>query len=187
MGGREGGQSGRPVPAEGAYARVATSDDLAHLVDLYEAAVPEISAMRGGALLVGLHARRGPSPQAFGAALADSHQRVVVGLLGPGTGPSTKGWLPPEDGTGAVVGYGVCRTVTMAMGEKVGTVEDLYVRPPSRRHGVGRAMSDHLVGWCQEQGCIGIDAWALPGSRAVKSFFEGRKFIARALVMHHKL
>ncbi len=56
-----------------------------------------------------------------------------------------------------------------------------------RRHGVGRAMADQMVSWCVEQGCIGVDANALPGSRAVKSFFEAGRFTARLLVMHRPL
>jgi hypothetical protein len=48
-------------------------------------------------------------------------------------------------------------------------------------------MADQMVNWCQEQGCIGVDANALPGSRAVKSFFEAGRFTARLLVMHRPL
>ena len=44
-----------------------------------------------------------------------------------------------------------------------------------------------VVAWCRERGCLGIDAAALPGSRATKNFFEESGFSARLLVMHHAL
>ena len=37
------------------------------------------------------------------------------------------------------------------------------------------------------EGCVGIDAFALPGHRAAKNFFEEQGFTARAIVMHHVL
>ena len=52
---------------------------------------------------------------------------------------------------------------------------------------VGRAMAESLMSWCRSQGCSGVDASALPGSRAVKSFFEANGFTARLLVMHRPL
>jgi hypothetical protein len=46
-------------------------------------------------------------------------------------------------------------------------------------------MLDELVGFCRAAGCAGVDAFALPGHRAAKNFFESAGFTARALVMHH--
>ena len=48
-------------------------------------------------------------------------------------------------------------------------------------------MINDLVAWCDEQGCVGIDAMALPGHRATKNFFEESGFTARKLVMHKNL
>ena len=67
------------------------------------------------------------------------------------------------------------------------TVLFLRTRTASRSVGVGEAMADALVAHCTAQGCIGIDARALPGHRATKNFFEAHGFTARALVMHHVL
>ena len=66
-------------------------------------------------------------------------------------------------------------------------VGELYVSPEARRAGVGRAMAASLSAWCRSMGCNGVDANALPGSRAVKSFFEADGFTARLLVMHRPL
>jgi GNAT superfamily N-acetyltransferase len=71
--------------------------------------------------------------------------------------------------------------------EVVGVIETVYVEPDARQIGVGEAMLEMVVSWCAEQGCLGIDAPALPGSRAAKAFFEDHGFVARLLVMHHPL
>ncbi len=43
---------------------------------------------------------------------------------------------------------------------------------------VGEGLLEQLVAWCREQGCVGIDAFALPGHRAAKNFFETAGFTA---------
>jgi GNAT superfamily N-acetyltransferase len=134
-------------------------------------AAEELGPMRGGRVLLGLNRREQPLTSSFISQLEDPRQFVVVGVLGG------------ED----VVGYGTCRTLDLADGERVGSVEDLYVQPAARRSGAGRAMAELLVRWCSAEGCVGVDANALPGSRAVKSFFEGEGFTARLLVMHRPL
>ena len=66
-------------------------------------------------------------------------------------------------------------------------IDDIFVEDEARGVGVGEAMMADLVAWCTEQGCVGIDAMALPGHRATKNFFEESGFTARKLVMHHVL
>jgi len=136
----------------------------------------ELLPLRGGAMLAGLHGRRLPLEASFegdieatgGAGL------VVVGTL-----------------DGRVVGYGSCRPreVRVAAGavDQVGVIEELYVSPAARRCGVGRSMADLVVAWCERHDLAGVDAMALPGSRAVKSFFEAERLTARVLVMHRSL
>jgi GNAT superfamily N-acetyltransferase len=60
------------------------------------------------------------------------------------------------------------------------------VEPEARGVSVGETMKDMLVAFCDERGCIGIDALALPGHRAAKNFFETAGFTARAIVMHRR-
>jgi GNAT superfamily N-acetyltransferase len=138
---------------------------------MYQDAVEELKPMRGGRVLLGLDGRVQPLANSFISQLEDPRQFVAVGVLGG------------ED----VVGYGTCRTLELSDGQRVGSVEDLYVGPAARRSGAGRAIAELLVRWCSSEGCIGVDANALPGSRAVKSFFEGEGFTARLLVMHRPL
>jgi ribosomal protein S18 acetylase RimI-like enzyme len=169
-----------PVPgAATACARLALEEDIERLVELYSDAVNELSVMRGGRVLIGLNGRDGSVESAFRRQLLVPGELVVVGSLDGGAGDA--------ESAGDVVGYGTCRLLELSDGERVGSVQDLYVDPLVRRRGVGRAMADQMVKWCAEQGCIGVDANALPGSRAVKSFFEAGRFTARLLVMHRPL
>lgn len=169
-----------PLPgAASACARLALEGDIERLVELYSAAVSELSVMRGGRVLIGLNGRDGSLESPFRRQLTDPGELVVVGSL--------DGGVDGAESAGDVVGYGTCRLLELSDGERVGSVQDLYVDPLARRQGVGRAMADHMVSWCVEQGCIGVDANALPGSRAVKSFFEAGRFTARLLVMHRPL
>jgi GNAT superfamily N-acetyltransferase len=175
--------------------------DIERIAEFYSGAVSELSVMRGGRVLIGLNGRDGSPVSSFAKQLATERELVVVGLLGgvagsaghlvgdavsDGTGPGT-GMVGCGLVSYGMVGYGTCRLLELSDGERVGSVGDLYVVPEARRHGVGKAMADYIVSWCAEQGCIGVDADALPGSRAVKSFFEAGGFTARVLVMHRRL
>ena len=66
-------------------------------------------------------------------------------------------------------------------------IDDIFVEDEAREVGVGEAMVNDLIDWCEERKCIGIDAMALPGHRATKNFFEKFGFTARKLVMHQRL
>lgn len=153
-----------------AEARQACQDDLGRISDLYVAARSELTGMRGGRVLAGLNGRPEPVEGSFARQLADGAMVLVAGLLG-------------RD----VVGFGTCRTRELHEGDRLGSIEELYVAPDARRSGVGRAMLAYLLGWCRMQRCTGVDASALPGSRAVKSFFEAERFTARLLVMYRSL
>jgi GNAT superfamily N-acetyltransferase len=189
-----------PLPgAATAGSRLAVEGDVRRLVELYSAAVSELSVMRGGRVLLGLNGREGSLESSFRRQLTQTGAVVVVGSLvggadGAGGLDGSAGTVDAgadvaaEGGTlGDLVGYGTCCLLELSDGERVGSVHDLYVDPAVRRRGVGRAMADQMVGWCQQQGCIGVDANALPGSRAVKSFFEAGRFTARLLVMYRPL
>ena len=160
-----------PGPTEVALARAARPADIHSLVEMYAEASSELSPMRGGRVLLGLNQREAPVEESFSRQLEDPRQFVVVSVLGGDE----------------VIGYASCRTLELPEKERVGSIQDLYVKPAARRGGAGRAMAELLVRWCSSQACIGVDANALPGSRAVKSFFEGEGFTARLLVMHRPL
>ena len=86
-----------------------------------------------------------------------------------------------------VIGYAVTTIEDVADEGRLAVVRDLYVEPGARGVGVGAAMMDGVLAWAGERGCIGVDALALPGSRATKNFFEGFGLVARAIVVHRSL
>lgn len=150
--------------------RAATPEDLPAIVALAEALRAELTPMRGGRLWSVHEARPGPADKAYGALLTDPGTCVVVGTL--------------DD---VVVGFGVATVEPLADGGQLGVVTELFVDAEARAVGVGEAMLEALVGFCTGEGCVGVDAFALPGHRAAKNFFEESGFTARAIVMHHVL
>jgi GNAT superfamily N-acetyltransferase len=150
--------------------RAATPEDLTDIVGLVEALRAELTPMRGGRIWAVREARPGPPADTYGALLDDPASCVIVGTL--------------DD---VVVGFGVASVEELSDGGKLGVVSELFVDAEARSVGVGEAMLEALVGYCTREGCVGVDAFALPGHRAAKNFFEESGFTARAIVMHHVL
>ncbi|MGH9068394.1 MAG: GNAT family N-acetyltransferase [Acidimicrobiales bacterium] len=150
--------------------RPARTDDLPRLVELGRSGADELTALRGGSLYGRREGAGGIERPALAAALSDPACTVQVGSIG-----------------GAVVGFGVGRSEELTGGGRLGRVEALYVEPGARSVGVGEAIMHAMTTWFEAQGCDGVDAMALPGHRATKSFFEGAGFKARLIVMHKHL
>jgi len=150
--------------------RAATPEDLPAIAGLVEGLRAELTPMRGGRLWSVREARDGPPEEVYGALLTDPQACVVVGTI--------------DD---VVIGFGVAAVETLADAGRLGVVSELFVDPEARAVGVGEAMLEALVAFCTKEGCVGVDALALPGHRAAKNFFEESGFTARAIVMHHAL
>lgn len=148
--------------------RPATPEDLPAIIGLVEALRAELTPMRGGRIWAVREARSGPPAEVYGALLGDPANRVVVGTI--------------DD---VVVGFGVVSVETLSDGRQLGVVRELFVDPEARAVGVGEAMLEAMVAFSVREGCVGVDAFALPGHRAAKNFFEESGFTARAIVMHH--
>jgi ribosomal protein S18 acetylase RimI-like enzyme len=148
-------------------ARSAHSADLDRIVALVGEMHAELEPMRGGAVWASRESRPGPYAEEYGALLDRDDACVVVGTV--------------HD---YVVGFGVVELETLRDGSVLGRITDLFVEPDARAVGVGEAIGDALVAFCDERDCRGIDAFALPGHRAAKNFFERSGFTARAIVMH---
>lgn len=146
-------------------ARPAEAADLPALVELARTARAEQAGQRGGRLLVARHCRCEPLDLAFADALAD---------------PTTGLWAATIDGV--PVGY----ALVSADGE-IAVIEELHVEPEARAVGVGESILDAVVAWARDLGCTGIDAFALPGARETKNFFETFGLTARLLVLHRDL
>jgi GNAT superfamily N-acetyltransferase len=88
----------------------------------------------------------------------------------------------------AVVGLGAATTFTRP-GATVpsGRIECCYVETAARGVGVGSALMEAMVAWCNEKECRDIDALALPGDRLTKQRLEAAGFTARLLVLNRPL
>ena len=150
--------------------RPATSADLPRLAELARAVIAELAPTRGGAVWKAREARAEPLAENLGSLLGDPDHRVLVGTI-----------------DGAVMGYAVGRLERLADGSTMGVIDDIFVEEGARGIGIGEGMINDLIAWCEDAGCIGIDAMALPGHRQTKNFFEDSGFSARQLVMHRRL
>jgi GNAT superfamily N-acetyltransferase len=146
-------------------ARPATPGDAARLAELDAEARAGVVTQRGGALYL----LREAVP--FEAAVLERPDACsVVGTI-----------------DGVVFGYATATEDSGVDGMRLATLRHLYVEPGARDVGVGEAMMDLVLAWCEERGYRGIDALALPGDRATKNFFERYGLTARAILVHRAL
>jgi GNAT superfamily N-acetyltransferase len=163
-------EAGEQVPHDGLAPEVrrAGASDVGLLTGLHEAAVAELAPQRGGRALLGLTGRGADVAGSFAVQVLDSSRAVFLGM----------------SAAGVAVGYATCSFYDLDGGQRLGRLDELFVLAEARRLGVGRALAGAGFAWCQAQGCTGVDANALPGNRAAKSFFESAGLTARLLVMH---
>jgi GNAT superfamily N-acetyltransferase len=157
-------------------ARLAGHDDLARLTALADEAAEEQREARGGPLFFRREVRPRPAGEWLAAALDADDQLVLAGTIDADLA-----------GAPSVVGYAVVRAEALRDGELLAVLDELYVEPHARSVGVGEALMDRALAWATERGCLGIDAWALPGNRATKNFFESFGLVARAILVHRRI
>jgi GNAT superfamily N-acetyltransferase len=150
-------------------ARRATVEDLDTIIELAAELRAELEPMRGGGLWSVTAAYPDPLHATFSALLERDDACLVVGTI--------------DD---AIVGFGACGVAVLRDGTRLGQIVELFVTEEARGVSVGEGILNDLVEFCREVGCAGVDAFALPGHRAAKNFFETAHFTARALVMHHQ-
>jgi len=86
------------------------------------------------------------------------------------------------------VGLAAATTFTRPQASALsGRIECCYVEEGGRGVGVGTALMNAVVAWCEEQGCADIDALALPGDRSSKQRLEAAGFTARLLTLSRRL
>lgn len=150
--------------------RVATRDDLDELARLDGLARAHLGRERGGDLHLRHRVRAHPARESLELDLADPSTLVLAGCLGR-----------------VVVGYAVVGLERLSDGEILAVIAELFVEPPARDVGVGRALMAETLAWARRRGCSGIDAVAMPGDRATKNFFESAGLTARAITVHRDL
>jgi len=156
-------------------ARIAREDDTERIVELAAQCLAELTGARGGAALA----------RALDETLrASALQRVIAG----------------SDARALVVGTYDDAIVGLAFVEhpadldpkgspqdRSATLRALYVEPAMRGVGVGEAILDEVLRIEAARGATTLDAPALPGDGASKSFLEEMGFRTRLLVMRRLL
>ncbi|MDG1411538.1 MAG: GNAT family N-acetyltransferase [Acidimicrobiales bacterium] len=151
-------------------ARRAQAEDLSIVVALAEAAISELTPVRGGSIWSRYEARPEPLASTFDAQIRDNNALVAVGSI---------------DET--IVGYAGGHLVELHDGSVMTALSDIYVLPGARGVGVGECLMEWIVDWSRTAGSIGIDSLALPGDRSTKNFFESFGLVARAITVHRSL
>ncbi len=146
-------------------ARLATPDDLNDIEWIGDAALAPMPEARGGPVFSSFEIGFQSPADRASAAIPD--QRCVVGEF-----------------DGIVFGYAIFTVELRDTGEKLGRLFDFAVYPDAQGVGIGEAMMDLVVADLISRGCVGVDAWALPGDRATKNFFETFGLKARLLTAH---
>jgi GNAT superfamily N-acetyltransferase len=149
--------------------RPARLEDLPRVAALGRELFAELTPLRGGELWAARDARPEPLEANLAPLLDDPDACVLVGTIDE-----------------VIVGFGVLLVERLSTGQDLGRITELFVEPPARSVGVGEAISEQLVAFAVDRGCVGVDALALPGHRDTKNFFEEQGFTARMLVMHHR-
>ena len=155
------------VPVAGV--RLATEDDLPGVEAMAQRAAASLDGGRGAALLL---TRETPPPtlEQLSVALQTGGETVLVGTL--------------DD---VPVGGAAARIEDLPAGVRLAVVTFLWVDEDARAVGVGEALLNAVVDWARENECQSVDAYALPGERITKNFFEAAGFKARLLTVHHDL
>jgi GNAT superfamily N-acetyltransferase len=150
--------------------RPATPGDHGACARLLTAALADTAAARGGPALVGQITPEGlwqgwsaTAGEDRGQIFVGEFEGAVVGLVAVSAHPAVPG-APPR-----------------------GFVECCYVEPEGRGVGVGAALLEAAVRWCEGRGCDEVDALALPGDRSTKQRLEGAGFSARLLTLSRRL
>jgi GNAT superfamily N-acetyltransferase len=149
--------------------RGATSADVHAIAAMAEAAAAALHGSRGADLMLLREAEPADASQ-IGEWLHAGDVAVFVGTL--------------DD---VPVGAGVAHVEVLTGGTLLAVVTMLWVDEEARSVGVGEAILDRLVEWARGAGCGSIDAYALPGERITKNFFEAAGFKARLLTVSHRL
>lgn len=152
-----------------ASVRPATEHDVAFIAQIAQAAAAALHETRGADLLL---RRESPPPDADHIArwLHDGAYALRVGTLDD---------FP--------VAGGIARLEVLPGGTRLAVVTMLWVDEAARSLGVGEALLSELSQWARGAGCSAIDAYALPGERITKNFFEAAGFKARLLTVSHRL
>jgi GNAT superfamily N-acetyltransferase len=153
-----------PTPA----VRPATEADVSAIAAMADAAAATLRDARGAELML-LREAQAPDATRIAECLHEGDVTVQVGTL--------------DD---VPVAAAIAHLEVLTGGTRLAVVTMLWVEEGGRAMGVGEALLGGLVDWAKAAGCNSIDAYALPGERITKNFFEAAGFKARLLTVSHK-
>lgn len=78
---------------------------------------------------------------------------------------------------GRLVGFAVGKVMGLA-GDALGELESVAVDALARRSGVGRALCEAVVRWCEGQGAVAVELEVRVGSGGAIALYEGLGFVA---------
>ncbi|MST32660.1 GNAT family N-acetyltransferase [Acidimicrobiaceae bacterium USS-CC1] len=162
------------MPGSLEWARPARWSDLRTLRSLWDRADAEIGVGRGGERLVGAI----PRPPELDAPPRQGSDEVL---------PAGGDRLLVVGGIDEVVLGFVAAGIDRSQPAPVALLHVAFVEQEARGVGIGEAMVELVLAWAERSGCAGVDAYALPGSRVAKAFFEDHGFVARLLTMYRRL
>lgn len=136
---------------------------------LHAAALAQLDGHRGGPALKADLPTRSHLEAALAATAGDAGRAVFVA---PANGPAV-----------AVACACVRAHGADSAADGTGVLELLYVEPAARRRGAATALLAAAEAWAMARGSERLDAVALPGDRALKSFLEAAGLRARLLVL----
>jgi GNAT superfamily N-acetyltransferase len=149
--------------------RPARNEDWPACAELLARALTDVRSVRGGAALVG----------------HTTGEQLLSRWSGEGSPHAT---LHVGEFHHAVVGLAAATVAPRSPGPELsGRIECCYVEEAARGVGVGSALMESMVAWCEAQGCHDIDALALPGDRLSKQRLEAAGFTARLLILNRRV
>lgn len=152
-----------------ASVRAAAESDVPYIAAMAEAAAAALHGSRGAELML-LRETQPPEATRIAEWLHEGDVTIQVGLL--------------DD---VPVAAGIAHLEVLTGGTRLAVVTMLWVDEAARSVSVGEALLGALVDWARTAGCESIDAYALPGERITKNFFEAAGFKARLLTVSHRL
>ncbi|MBA2607901.1 MAG: GNAT family N-acetyltransferase [Actinobacteria bacterium] len=152
-----------------AAVRVATPADVGLVIEMAERAASRLRGQRGADVMLAREATV-PSATRLAEWMSSGDATVLLGLL-----------------DGQPVGVIAAHVDVLVGGERLAVIPVLWVDEEARAVSVGEALLNAIVDWARAQGCAALDAYALPGERITKNFFEAAGFKARLLTVHHRL
>jgi GNAT superfamily N-acetyltransferase len=156
-----------PTLSRPAFVRPASPGDEPILARLRYQAFADIGPARGGTMYMERHAAE---PPALAADWTDATRRVWLGGI-----------------ENVELGYLLAALAVLPSGATLGVIEGIYVDRGARGCGIGELLMSVALDWFRTQGCVGVEATALPGERGTKNFFEEHGLKARLLTVYRSL